>query len=191
MWRRRIIPHLRRPPLGRGATGRPVHTRLTEAHRLFANGNYLEAAEIYEDLAEKAYLKQIPQSPKLFLQAGATRLKANEIDDGIMLVKKGLQIIIERQQWGHLRKAGDAALARIREGGFNDQAKDLQTWIDEQVPAEVKTTPAWLAKPGRINQPDRLPKQCSSCGGPVNPKEVDWFGSNATCIYCGSLLTGI
>lgn len=190
MWRRRIVPPFRRSPLGRGKTPRPIPPHLKEAHRLFVNGNYLEAADIFEDLAEKAYQKQIPQSPQLYLQAGAARLKANEIENGIMLIKKGLQIIIDRQQWGQLKKTNDITIARLRENGLNDQAINLQTWVDKQIPAEVKTTPVWLSNPSKINQAAQLPKQCLSCGGPVNPKEVDWFGSDAICIYCGSLLTG-
>jgi len=191
MWRRRPIPPFRRPILGRVGMGiRPVNPRLVEANRLFENGNYIEAAVIYEDLAEKAITRQIPQTPHLFLMAGISRMKANDLPTAMNLFKRGLGLLVERKKWGHLRKASENTIERLKNNGFSEYATDLRTWIDEQIPENVKTMPIWTERIGSFQNKKELPAHCPTCGGPVNPKELDWFDSNANCNYCGTLLTG-
>ena len=191
MWRRRPIPSFSRAVLGRAGLGmEPVNPRLLKANRLFENGDYSAAAEIFEDLAEKAVARQIPQSPHLFLLAGTARMKADEIQSAIILFKRGLGIILERKKWGHLRKASDNIIEKLKSNGFKDQAAELQTWLDGQIPEGVRTLPIWTESISSFSHKRDLPAHCPTCGGPVNPKELEWFGLNANCIYCGTLLSG-
>ncbi|HEY60952.1 MAG TPA: hypothetical protein G4N92_09785 [Anaerolineae bacterium] len=189
MWRRRPIQPIRRPPLRRPA--RRAHPKLVEAHKLFQNGDYLEAAKLFEELADKAEKNKIPQAPRLYLQAGAAWIKAEEKDKGIEIIKKGLGKFIERKKWAELKRSASAVVHRLRENGLNEQAVEIETWLEKQVPQEVKEAPVWVkatsVRGSRVSA--QLPTNCPKCGGPVNPKEVDWIDtSTAACVYCGSLL---
>jgi hypothetical protein len=190
MWRRRPVLPFRRPLFNRTVLGRAqVNPKLMKANQLFENGNYAEAAVIYEDLAEKALARQIPQSPHLFLLAGTARMKADEIQRALDLFKRGLGLLIERKKWGRLKNASENAIEKLKNNGFKEQAADLRTWLDEQIPADVKTMPIWIAGGREFTNKKKLPSHCPTCGGPINLKELDWVGSNANCNYCGSLLT--
>jgi hypothetical protein len=190
MWRRRTIPPFRRPLFNRVGMGMiPVNPRLMEANQLFENGNYKTAAEIYEDLAEKTLKRQIPQSPHLFLLAGTARMKADEIQSALVLFKRGLGLLIERKKWAHLKKASENTIEKLNNNGFKEQAADLETWLDEQIPAEVKALPIWIGGSRNTSNKRKLPSHCPACGGPINLKELDWVGPNANCNFCGSLLS--
>jgi hypothetical protein len=191
MWRRRPIPPFRHPVFGKAGMGMtPANPKLMEANRLLENGDYAASAVIFEDLAEKALSKQIPQSPHLFLLAGFARMKAGEIESAIVLFKKGLGLLVERKKWGHLRKASENTIERLKINGFKEQAGELQTWLDEQIPTDIKALPIWIEGAGAFTNKKKLPSRCPTCGGPINPKELEWFGSNANCNYCGTLITG-
>lgn len=191
MWRRRPIPPFKRFVLGRAGLGMVTsNPKLLEANRLFENGDYTDAAEIFEDLAGKAVARQIPQSPHLFLLAGASRMKADEIQSAIVLFKRGLGLISERKKWGHFRKASDNIIEKLKSNGFKEQAAELQTWLDGQIPEGVKALPVWIESTSIFSHKRDLPAYCPTCGGPVNPKELEWFGLNANCNYCGTLLSG-
>ena len=189
MWRRSPILPFRRFRMGRAGMGMvTANPKLLEANRLFENGDYADAAEVFENLAEKAVARQIPQSPHLFLLAGTARMKADEIQSAIILFKRGLGLILERKKWGHLRKASDNTIERLKSNGFKEQAVELQTWLDGQIPDDVKALTIWAESTGAFTHKKELPAHCPTCGGPVNPKELEWFGVNANCNYCGTLL---
>jgi hypothetical protein len=192
MWRRRLFLPFRRRLMRRARMGMPtVDPKLIEANRLFENGKFAEAAAIYADLAENALIKNIPQTPHLYLMAGTAQMKAGEIKNAISMFKRGLGIIIERKKWGHLHKASENTILRMKSNGFTKQAVELQTWLDEQVPNDVKALTIWNKKTSGFSQKKELPTHCPACGGPVNPKELEWIGSNTNCNYCGTLLTGV
>ena len=189
MWRRRYLSPLRRLFTRKSINRLTVNPRLIEANRLFENGEYLKAAELFEDLARKAEQRQIPQAPHLYLQAGASRIKANDKDRGIEMTKKGLGMLIERQKWGKIRIISEATKDRLKDNGLNETAKELQDWLDQQIPEEIKLLPIWKKAGMGLGKQMQLPTHCSSCGGPVGPKDIEWFGSNtAYCEYCGSPL---
>jgi hypothetical protein len=188
MWRRRPIFPFRRPLFNREGMGKTtVNPKLMEANRLFENGDYNAAAEIYEDLAEKALARKIPQSPHLFLLAGTSRLKADEIKIALASFKRGLGLLIERKKWFHLKIASENTIEKLRNNGFKEQSVDLKIWLDEQIPAEIKSLPIWIAAGHDIANMSILPTHCPTCGAPINLKELDWVGQNAN--YCGSLLS--
>jgi hypothetical protein len=188
MWNQRPF---RRPGLGRGAFRQfTVNPQLIEAHRLFEIGNYAQAAQIFENIANVTLEKGNPQAPRLYLQAGFAWMKNNDLIKGIEISKKGLNLLIERQKWGRLRKASDMSISRMKDNGFINQANDLQDWLDKTIPPDVKKMPVWIESGINRIMKNKLPNHCPSCGGPINLNDVEWRGSVANCIYCGSLLTG-
>jgi hypothetical protein len=192
MRRKRPFPG-RFPPPGRRRPGlpprrKPVPPVLERANRLFANGEYLEAARLYEDLAEKARGPRIFRKPVLFLQAGRCLLYGNEAEAGVRLFQKGFSILKQQQRWGDLQRLARRALAELREKGYEEQASQLEEWLASQaIPSEVDMKTSTVQE-GRKLPP--LPLTCPACGGAVHPDEVDWSEdmSVAECSYCGNLL---
>jgi len=190
MWRRKVFRLFRRLRNVYTLNGKARFLQIRKAHQLFSSGKFSESAAVFESAAEEAFVNKLPQAPQLFLQAGAAHLKANEIEIGMILIEKGMTLLIDQQQWGNLRKTMNITINRLHRFGLNDEAKILINWVSARVPEEILNSPMWVSKQGNIRHFEGLPKECPSCGGPVNPREIDWFGSDANCNYCGSLLTG-
>jgi hypothetical protein len=190
VWRRRRIPLFRRATIGRmGRRNSPLILRLQEANRLFENGNYPASARIYHELGEEALERQIPQAPHLFILAGTAWMKAGEIDNFMLSFERGLGLLAEREKWVRLRKASENIFENLKKNGFADQAGSMKSWLENKIPAGVKSLPVWIEKIDIKQGKVILPAKCPNCGGPVEIKELEWFDSHANCNYCGSLLT--
>ena len=169
---------------------RPIPPQLIEAHRLFGNGEYQKAAELYLELAGKAHERGIPQAPNLYLRGAAALLKTGAPQGVIEMIQKGLGILIAGERWLQLKKAGTITLDRLKAEGQNGLAAEIKDWLEEQVPERIKGSEAWRrAAHGARSANMKLPATCGQCGGPVHPDEVDWFeGGSAVCSYCGAVL---
>lgn len=190
MWRRRRIPLFRRAPIGgMGRRNFPLNLRLQEANQLFETGSYPASARSYQELGEEALMRQIPQAPHLFLLAGTAWMKAGEIENFMLSFEKGLGLLAERKKWVRLKKASENIFERLEKNGFADQAGSIKSWLEDQIPAEVKSLPVWKEKIDIKQGKAILPAKCPDCGGPVDIKELEWIDSRANCNYCGSLLT--
>lgn len=191
--RRRRLP---RRPFRRGPLGglppkrRPIPPKLKEAHRLFDAGEYEQAAGLYAELAEKAEERGIPQAPNLYLRCGTAWIKVGDLEKTEEMYKKGLGILADRQKWFQLKKSGRITIERLKAEGQKDLAETIETWLEEQVPEKIKESDAWQKKIVDSKLPRaKLPSNCDNCGGPVNPKEVEWFdANNPVCSFCGTVL---
>ena len=186
MWPRRIF----QDGMDRGNfRRRPVNPRLVEANRLFQTGNYLQAAEIYEELGNKALELGIPQSPRLFIQAGISLTKVNQSKRALELIEKGLSLLIDRQKWGRLKQVSDSVIQRLGNSGLKSEAQNLKKWLDETIPIGITELPIWRES-GIYNLNQKtLPGYCPHCGGPVKLEDLEWSGSIVKCEYCGNLLS--
>ncbi len=190
MWYRRPLRFFQRQFIRRQMQPTPIDPRLIEAHHLFEIGNYEQAAKLFEELAYYAEEHQKIQSPFLYLQAGSVWIKTSKIEQGIENIKKGLSILIERQKWGQLKRISNAILTRLKNNGLGVQANELNTWLSQQIPGEIKQLPLWKNDKFGLIMKTRLPSHCPSCGGPVNLNEIDLSNANLTnCAYCGNILT--
>ncbi len=191
--RRRRFPRRpirRRPGMGLPFRRRPIPPKLVEAHRLFEQGEYAQAAELYIELAEKAQTRGIPQAPNLFLRGAAALLEDGHSEEALEMVKKGLGILVARKNWRQLKKVGTITVGRLKSAGQDELAERIRVWLEEQVPDRIKQSDAWrrVAPAARSGRP-KLPSTCSQCGGPVNPQEIEWYGdSTPICSYCGAVL---
>jgi hypothetical protein len=169
---------------------RPTPPKLIEAHKLFDQGKYQKAAELYLELAGKAEVRGIPQAANLYLRGAAAILKAGSPEEAIKIVKKAFGILIARKNWHQLKKSADVTIERLKSEGYDDLAGEIQTWIEEQVPDHIKGSDAWqMAVEGFKSGSVKLPSTCGQCGGPVNPNEIEWYdSSNPICSYCGAIL---
>jgi hypothetical protein len=155
---------------------------LQEANFVFSKGEYGRAAELFERIAEGADARGGPRAPLFHLQAGRSRLFAGQTKLAMPSLKRGLELLAERQQYQRLQDAGQRVIAELTARGLSSEVTDieilLKTHLPSKVTFETQTTP--VKKP-------ILPTHCPSCGAAVKPDEVEWLDEiTAECGYCGS-----
>ncbi len=166
-----------------------IPPKLREAHKLYAAGEYQEAAKIYLLLADKAVLRNIPQAPNLYFRSSAAFLKTDKDEEAKAVLIKGFSWLSERKKWNKLKKSADFTIDRLRNDNQQDLVIFVQDWISENVPDDVKNSSVWKKVTVPQDHSMRLPSNCGNCGGPVNPREVDWFdASTAVCNYCACVI---
>lgn len=152
---------------------------LQEANFAFTKGEYGRAAELYEQIARIADARGGPRAYLFNLQAGRSRLFAGQAKLGLPSIKRGLDLLAGRRQFGRLYTAGKRSLTELREHGLTNEADEIEKWLKSVMP----DTPT-------VDTPSRrpmLPTHCPSCGGPLRPDEVEWLDeATAECGYCGS-----
>jgi hypothetical protein len=78
----------------------------------------------------------------------------------------------------------------MHDGGHQDHVQFVQNWISENIPADVKNNTARPKTCAIKGKSSNLPSNCGNCGGPVNPKKLEWFDSStAVCNYCGCVIS--
>ena len=182
MFRRRIPRNPNRP----GVLGRQA---LVEANRLFAQGQYQEAAPIFERVAQGAERHGLlARVPNLYLQAARCRYLAGNPEVGRSHLKRALDQLAADNLWIRLKKMGTSAVAELRQYGFNDDAAEIEIWLAKILPessASRSTAPEF--GPAFSQQAKRLPARCPSCGAGLRPDEIEWLDTyTVECPYCGS-----
>lgn len=179
MFRRRPI----RPRPGR--PGGRAKLMLKRAHRMLADGAYLPAGHLFEELAEGALRRGIPRAPFLFLQAGRGYLFGGEIEKGMDFLKRGLTLLAEEARWPELHRVGTRTAEDLVSRGYEKEARQINEWIASVLPDNFDSNATSLSDPV-INRPV-LPTHCPQCGGAVDPKAIAWMDEvTGECLYCGS-----
>ncbi|MDY7042422.1 MAG: hypothetical protein SVX38_16325 [Chloroflexota bacterium] len=183
----------RRPP----RPGGPLRL-LGQAQRLFDEGQYQEAAPIFERLAEGAAGRGMwSRAGDLALQAGRCRLEAGQVDLALQRGKQALQLYGRGGLIGKIRSTLPRMVQALEDKGYHEQAQALRAEVEarlKNLPPERRAAPPapagkWPAfqRPGTASR--ELPAQCSSCGAPVRPDEATWLDqTSAECPYCGSVI---
>jgi hypothetical protein len=180
--RRGRRPFQQNRPFSRPGIG-PIPLALIEANRLYQIGDYAGAASLYEGAAERAKIARPRQVPRLLIEAGRARLLAGQIEDGLHLTERGLQVLVEQQRWADLHRLGSLVEGGLRLQGFIQQADELQRWIQQTLGQQS------VSQPGSHVQRVSLPEKCPYCGGNLDPREVEWVSENTVeCAYCASLI---
>ena len=189
MWRRRRIPLVKRINIVRLKRRiPPVNPRLIEANRLFESGEFTLAAAIFQELAEESVRRDGPHAPHLFALAAKAWLQGMQIENAMKAFQKSFDILIVRKNWKKLRILSERAFAQLKGSGNAEQEKELRSWLETRIPANIKRLPAWnTMQPAKPIHPD-LPSNCPRCGAPIEVDDLEWTGGNANCNYCGSLL---
>jgi len=148
------------------------------------NADYANAADIFERLARGAHDRGIlRQAPRLYLQAGRAHMLAGNTDQGVDLLRQGLNIIAGAQRWSQLHQVGSRVVDELEQWGHSDVAQEFDTWLKGVLPEKPET----YQSAGRLKGKPQLPIHCPSCGGPIRSDDVEWLDANtAECPYCGS-----
>lgn len=152
---------------------------LQEAIFAFDKGEYGRAGELFEKLAETASARGGPRAPLFYLKAGQSRILAGQTALGLPSLKRGLELLAQREQFPRLYQAGTRLVAELGERGLQKEAAEISAWLKAVLPFEPASA-SLLQKPV-------LPTHCPSCGAGVRSDEVEWLDEvTAECAYCGS-----
>jgi hypothetical protein len=187
MWPRRRM--MRRINAGRmGARLTSADPRLLKAIRLFEIGEYASAAELFQNIAEDYLQRQVPPAPHLFIMSGNAWMKGNEIENATNAFQKGLGLMVERKKWERVKISSERIFTRLIENGHADKQIALKTWLESQIPSNVRSLPIWKKKNRLGTFGKDLPSNCPQCGAPVDADDLEWSNAKANCNYCGCLL---
>jgi hypothetical protein len=159
---------------------RAIPPMLLQAHRLYAWRQYLPAADLYERLAEGALTRE---------QSGRARIAGGQVETGMGQIRRGLELLNTQQRFRELHRVTWRVIQGFENNGLEKQADQIRAWlIDLNHPEEI---PEWGTAPQTVIAKFRLPLSCPSCGGVVDPSEVEWVdGLMAQCSFCGTMLLG-
>ncbi len=165
----------------RGLRAGGANADLRQAHQLMEQGDYAAAAQSFEDLAPTARASH--RVPILYLKAGHARIMAGQAAQAVDDMKNGLKMLAERGRWGRFQRAGQRAVAALRQAGMKTEAdavleflktNSLSGGFDPEAVSTVKRRPL-------------LPTHCPSCGAAIEPDEIEWMDeATAECDFCGS-----
>jgi hypothetical protein len=155
---------------------------LKQANRLFAAGQYGEAAGLYENLARSSLTAGLPRAPRYFILAARANWHAGQIAHGMDLLRVALDTLASAGAADILARVVPMAASELESLGHTREAAEvrayaakLPAWDEAEAPV-----PTAAAKP-------LLPTHCPQCGGIVRTDEVEWIDDNtAECAYCGS-----
>ena len=152
---------------------------LQEAIFAFDKGQYGRAGELFEKLAETASARGGARAPIFYLKAGQARILAGQIALGMPSLRRGFELLAERQKFLRLQKAGKRVITELDERGLSKEASELEVLLKTLMPSETLLD---ISERRTV-----LPTHCPSCGAAVLPDEVEWLDDvTAECAYCGS-----
>jgi hypothetical protein len=159
---------------------------LQRANNFLVNGNYAEAANAFEELAQGALTRGGPRASVFFMQAGRARISNGQTEIGINHLLQGLSILASRGQWQRVYRAGNRIMNELNGRNLTTEAKKIEDFLKSNIPAGF--TP--LQMQNETRKP-LLPTHCPSCGAAVRPDEVEWLDDvTVECEYCGSPVRG-
>jgi hypothetical protein len=155
---------------------------LQEAIFMFDKGEYGRAGELFERIAQTTDARGGPRAPLFHLQAGRARVLAGQTRLGIPSLKRGLELLAQRNQWQKLHQAAERVIGELTARGLSNEATEMESWIRNLSPS----MPAMESESAPTKRPS-LPTHCPSCGAALRPDEVEWLDDvTAECAYCGS-----
>ena len=181
---------------GGRATGLPeaVIGRLRQAQSFLQGGRQAEAAEIFEAVADEAANRGLPHVARLSVEAGAAWILAGQLERGLPLAERGLDLLREREAGTRLAILRDRVVAALRQTGHSAEATALEQKYSGSPAEATALAQKYGGSPAEPPHPTRivLPATCPQCGGKVRPDEVEWIDpTTAVCDYCGSVLKAV
>jgi hypothetical protein len=157
-----------------------------------STGHCVEAATIYERLADRAYAgDRLRAGVQMDLEATRAWLRAERLASAQTRVLHALDALLAR---GHLPDVVVPVVARIErvmtERGEIEAAADFRDTVRKRLENhEASFDDLMDGSDRQTRRRGRLPDQCPSCYAPLRMDEVTWLESDrAQCSYCGSVV---
>jgi hypothetical protein len=197
MFRRRPFrrPPLRtRPPRRALRPARPLADKarraLARANRLFSQGQFAEAAAIFQRLADGAERRGIlVRAAELYLQASRAHLSADAVEPTVDTARRALHLLARGGRPGRVPQVLSRICEALRGKGYDAEADGLEREAAEALRASgLSLEEARQQSPRAPKQHGTLPARCSGCGAPLTPEGVEWHDAQtAECPYCGTI----
>ena len=158
---------------------------LRRAQEFMANGNYAQALQIFEQLAQRSEKNFPERTPFLYLQTGRAAILSGQTKAGVAHLRRGLTIFASQGRIPRMRAFGQRAIEELKECGLNAEAQEIASLLNANSSKGISVEDSTPAKK------PVLPTHCPSCGAAVRPDEVEWLDdATAECAYCGSPVRG-
>lgn len=171
---------------------------LLRANKLFDQGEFAEAAPIFERLAEGAAGRgMLNRAGDLYLQSARCHLEARNVTLAVERGKQALHIFGRAGLIGKIERLMPRMVEALQEKGYEAEAtalrQEVEACLAEAPPGRQPPPGARPARWPSFAQPPtarrELPTKCSACGAPVKPDDLTWLDPRtAECPYCGSVL---
>jgi hypothetical protein len=160
-----------------------VPPEIAQANKLLMNGDYVNAAPAFENLARRAEGRGGPRAPMFFIQAGRAHILNQQVEKGMINLRSGLSLLASTGRMDALQRAGSRIVRELDQLGLAGEARIIRELLSKQnitVSAQFPQTET----PTRL-----LPTHCPSCGAPVRSDEVEWIdAATAECDFCGGAI---
>jgi hypothetical protein len=170
---------------------------LLRANKLFDQGEFAEAAPIFERLAEGAAERgMLNRAGDLYLQSARCHLEARNVTLTVERGKQALHLFGRAGLIGKIERLMPRMVEALQEKGYEAEATALRQEVEARL-AEAPpgrrqppgARPAAWPSTARPMARRELPTKCSACGAPVKPDDLTWLDPRtAECPYCGSVL---
>jgi hypothetical protein len=195
--RRRALVYPRRRPLMPGGPSRPlplpprVRQALSRANQLMAEGQFVEAAVIFERLSGQVERRGMPvRAGDLILQASRARFRSGDVETAVEQVIGALRLFVRGGREERVPPVLSRATSVLRNEGHVAQADRLE----REAAAMLGEVDSSLEEAGRrvpqvTDRRGTLPPVCKGCGASLVPDEVEWHDARtAECLYCGTVV---
>ncbi|NOZ06988.1 MAG: hypothetical protein GXP41_11675 [Chloroflexi bacterium] len=183
----------RRPP---GPPGRPplppeTQKALAQAHVLMAEGQFVAAAQAFARLSDEVKEEGLPgRAANLALQAARAYLAADSVEAAVQWATTGIGLFVRGGRAGRVNVVLPKITSALRNKGHEAEAvqveQEAKRLLDELGLSLDELGPRG---PQMAETRGTLPAQCTSCGAPLVPHDVEWHDNRtAECPYCGSIL---
>ncbi|MCW5873630.1 MAG: hypothetical protein KIS88_03180 [Anaerolineales bacterium] len=168
-----------RKPRGPLVAGRSLNPRqqkeLRRANHLLGIGDHINAGVLFEDMANRAYDRDILYpAPMLFLQAAHAYLLGEKTEASLLAARRGLELLASQERWAVLHHEGQRYIAELRAAQQAQPAEQLAAWLADTTPQPLPAAPT-------------KSDTCPYCGahGSLEPLAA---GRAQSCRYCGSVV---
>jgi hypothetical protein len=195
--RRRMPVHPRRRPLMPGGLSRrlslppQVRQALSQANQLMAEGQFVEAAVIFERLSGQVERRgMLVRAGDLILQASRAHFRAGDVGTAVEQVGQALRLFVRGGREERVPRVLSRATSVLRNKGYDAQADRLE----QEAAAMLEEVGSSLEEAGRrvpqaTERRGILPPVCKGCGASLVPDEVEWHDARtAECLYCGMVV---
>ena len=140
------------------------------------NGAFNQVVQEVENLFPR-------REPISHIEAGRAAILAGDVATGVASLRLGLTMLASQGRFHRMQVLGQRAVDELQARGLTADANEIAAMLGGALPAEAPAEPA-------VKRPI-LPTHCPSCGGVVNPDELEWIDAfTAECDYCGTPLRG-
>ncbi|MBU0492924.1 MAG: hypothetical protein KKA73_29105 [Chloroflexi bacterium] len=167
--------------------------QLLQARTLLRNGQFAQAAPLFEDLAQVARQNGRPGlAGEALLRATQCYVRAGNLDRADDLGVEAVRLLVQSQHYQRVAEVAPRVIQALERNGRSQQAQALR----QELEAVRRTLPPRMRPRRRGLRPRlqqrplvqrQLPASCPTCGAPARADEVDWTGpDSAACAYCGA-----